>query len=259
MPARAHIAAAFLVSALWGGPASVANTDWPELTLLTSENPPFTYGALQDGVPAGASVDLMRKMMQDGKVPYSLTLMPWNRAYQHALEDANTCLFVTNRLPDREDKFRWVGPLYEGGWGIYKRPGSDMKIQGIDDLAGKAIAGTFNADQAQFVEHAYHATPLRVEDDIAAAKLLYMGRADLWLSGLLRNRAVTRVIGEPPAELALLLTRADLYLACSLDTSAALTAHLNAVNTELDEERNASLDRHSQPPEGAGDRKPSHP
>ncbi|MCJ9429576.1 substrate-binding periplasmic protein [Kordiimonas marina] len=216
----------------------------PFLTLLTANNPPFAFKGKKDGTATGAAVDLVRSLMDKAEANYSMTLMPWNRAYELALLNANTCVFVTNRLKERETLFTWVGPLFKGGWALYRRAGSDINISSIKDLKGLAISGTFTPSQAAHVTNVYHAVPLQVADDLAAARLLYKGRADLWLSGLLRHSAIVKELGEEPVEQALVLARADLYMACNAKMDESLIAHLNHLNTNLGEAREASLARY---------------
>ncbi|MFO6423418.1 substrate-binding periplasmic protein [Motilimonas sp. KMU-193] len=71
--------------------------------------PPFTID--DHGDIHGEAVDLVRKMMLILNHPDTIKVKPWARAYKHALRDPNSAIFLIARTPEREDKFKWVGPL----------------------------------------------------------------------------------------------------------------------------------------------------
>jgi len=220
------------------------STSPPFLTLLTANNPPFAFKDKKTGAASGAAVDFARSLMDKAEANYSLTIIPWNRAYELALKQDNTCVFVTNRLKEREKLFTWVGPLFKGGWALYRRAGSDIHVTSVKDLKGLAISGTFSPAQATYVTNIYHAVPLKVDDDLAAARLLFKKRADLWLSGLLRHSAIVNELGERPVEQVLVLARADLYMACNAKMDKNFITYLNQLNASLESVRTDILARY---------------
>jgi polar amino acid transport system substrate-binding protein len=224
--------------------APVAALAEPDLKLITEENPPYNFQNPENGAIEGSAVEIVQALMKGAGVDYSLTLMPWNRAFRETRANAGTCLFVVNRTPERETLFDWVGPLIHGGWAIYRRPGSDIVINSLADLKGHTIAGKMGSASVDTLENEAGITVTRTSKDELAARMLFHGRADLWVSGVVDAPAATRAIGMPPPELALLWKPADLSLACGRGTDPALVEKLNAVNRTLDELRKKVIAHH---------------
>jgi polar amino acid transport system substrate-binding protein len=224
--------------------ASVAAFAEPELKLITEENPPYNFINTETGIIEGSAVEIVEALMKGAAVDYSLTLMPWNRAFRETRANPGTCLFVVNRTPEREPLFDWVGPLIAGGWAIYRRPGSTIRIESLEDLKGHTIAGKMGSASVDTLENETGITVTRTSKDELAARMLFHGRADLWVSGVVDAPAATRAIGMPPPELALLWKPADLSLACGRGTDPALIEKLNAVNRTLDELRKKVIAHH---------------
>ena len=85
-----------------------------DMVFLTEEYPPFNY--LENGVPSGLSVELLRTALERAGIPLStedISLMAWSDAYRMAESRNNTGLFSIARTPEREELFRWAGPLMQ--------------------------------------------------------------------------------------------------------------------------------------------------
>lgn len=80
------------------------------LRILTEHNPPAEY-VDDTGRVTGVTVELVRLLQQQVNEPADIELMPWGRALSIARNSANTMLFETVRTPEREDWFKWVGPI----------------------------------------------------------------------------------------------------------------------------------------------------
>lgn len=87
------------------------------LVLLTENLVPFNMAvnggnyAKNDGI-SGISTDTVRAACERAQIECQLILrFPWDRVYQQALSEPGYGVFSTARTPEREDKFKWVGPL----------------------------------------------------------------------------------------------------------------------------------------------------
>ena len=88
------------------------STQIKAVTYLTENFPPFNY--LEGSVIYGASVDVLMALFEKvGLNPneIGLTLTEWSQAYQQALTQPNTMLFSMVRTPERENLFKWLGPI----------------------------------------------------------------------------------------------------------------------------------------------------
>jgi len=86
-----------------------------DLTYITEQYPPYNFQ--QDGKLQGISVDLLEKVWERMRVDLNrsvIEVMPWTEGYQRTMEENNAVLFTTFRLPEREQLFKWVGPVASG-------------------------------------------------------------------------------------------------------------------------------------------------
>jgi polar amino acid transport system substrate-binding protein len=83
-----------------------------DLTYITEQFP--LYNFQKDGRLQGISVDLLEKAwerMGDSPNRSIIELLPWTEGYKRTLTERNTVLFSTARLPEREQLFKWAGPI----------------------------------------------------------------------------------------------------------------------------------------------------
>ena len=80
------------------------------VVLLTENFPPYNMAVngknfAQEENIDGIAVDIVKEMFKRAGVQYSLTLrFPWDRIYKLALEKPGYGVFVTARLPEREEQ-----------------------------------------------------------------------------------------------------------------------------------------------------------
>ncbi|WP_205309871.1 substrate-binding periplasmic protein [Rheinheimera maricola] len=105
------------------------------LLFLTEHSPPGQYLDAQ-GQVAGVTVELIRHLQQQLQEPGEFRLLPWGRALSMARTGESTALFETVRTPERENWFKWVGPLLHyqiSLYGLRQRLGiaaSELKLPG---------------------------------------------------------------------------------------------------------------------------------
>jgi polar amino acid transport system substrate-binding protein len=105
---------------------------------LTEVWPPINY--LEDGKPAGYSVDVARCMFERSGVAYTIDVVPWARAYATALGTPGTVLFTTARTAERENLFRWIGPIAARRVYLFKlKRRTDIRVQTLDDVRGYVV------------------------------------------------------------------------------------------------------------------------
>ncbi|NVJ97526.1 MAG: transporter substrate-binding domain-containing protein [Alphaproteobacteria bacterium] len=214
------------------------------LELFTEENPPLNFTDETTGQVTGAATELLAEILSRANVTYSIKSMPWARAFREAKERPGACAFAAVRSPDREQMFEWVGPLFTGGWALYKRPGSSLEISDVAKLDGLVVAamgGTAAVTNLQKMTSAE--VVLAPRDDVALA-LLYHGRADLWLSGVFAAPHSAKKARLVMPELALIWRPSALSLACGRGTDPALIARLNEINSSLDVLRRDLMQRY---------------
>ena len=113
-----------------------------DLTYITEQYPPYNYQ--ENGKLQGISVDLLEKIWMKMGVNLNrsaIKLLPWTEGYQTTLKENNTVLFTTFRTPQREQLFKWVGPIASGRDALLARCDRDITITTPEDLKKYKIGG----------------------------------------------------------------------------------------------------------------------
>lgn len=111
-----------------------------ELICYTEELPPYSY--IENGTVKGFTVDLLEEMSARAGTNLSrdmIRVVPWEEGYEAALSGNNTVLFATARIPEREDKFKWVGPISRERYVLFAGQNSNISINSTDDLRDQRI------------------------------------------------------------------------------------------------------------------------
>lgn len=204
----------------------------PELVLLTEHNPPAAYLDEGTGRISGLAVEVVEELLGKTGVRYSMSLLPWNRAYRRAVTEPNVCVFPANVTPEREEIFKWVRPILTGGWAIFQTPESELVLNDLVDLKKHSVIGKLDSTATEILEKELGEPIARAVDDVAAAKLLFGGRVDFWLSGRTSVLDAVRAAGVPMPKIALDWKPAELGVACHPDTAPELLEALQAANTQ---------------------------
>jgi len=106
-----------------------------DLTYITEQYPPFNYE--EHDQLQGIAVELLDAVtatMGDRLTEDKIRLMPWTDGYQTTLNQTDTVLFSTVRLPEREASFKWVGPIYTEQKVLFASRDRTMSINRPEDL-----------------------------------------------------------------------------------------------------------------------------
>jgi polar amino acid transport system substrate-binding protein len=120
-------------------------------SFLTENYPPFNYEF--EGEIYGVSTDILQGLfveMNINSVDISLEINEWEIVYQQTLNQPNTMLFSVVRIPERENLFKWVGPIAPQKDVIIALGSQQISISNAADLATHTIgviAGYSNIDQ----------------------------------------------------------------------------------------------------------------
>ncbi|VVB69672.1 Bacterial extracellular solute-binding proteins, family 3 [uncultured archaeon] len=106
-----------------------------DLTYITHQFQPFNFQ--KDGELQGASVDLLEMAwdrMGERLNRSIIEFLPWTEGYQRTLNEKNTVLFATARLPEREQLFKWAGPIGSDTKVLLAKKDRNLTISGPADL-----------------------------------------------------------------------------------------------------------------------------
>jgi polar amino acid transport system substrate-binding protein len=121
------------------------------ISFLTENYPPFNYEF--EGEIYGVSTDILQGLfveMNISAADISLELNDWETVYQQTLNEPNTMLYSVVRIPERENLFKWVGPIAPQKDVIIALGSQQISINDAAELATHTIgviAGYSNIDQ----------------------------------------------------------------------------------------------------------------
>lgn len=116
-----------------------SNTYIEHIEYLTEDFHPFNYE--QNGQLSGMSVDLLHMLWEEMQVEkQTIKLYPWARGYYEIQNKQNVALFTTSRTAEREDMFKWVGPIASPGKLILIAAKSNpLKLNDLNDAKDYVI------------------------------------------------------------------------------------------------------------------------
>jgi polar amino acid transport system substrate-binding protein len=120
-----------------------------ELAYIAEEAAPQNY--LEQGVLKGYAAELLAAMWERmGMKPKKIQFLPWDKAYQRALEQPGTVLLTTTRLEQRENLFKWVGPINSPRFSLFADKNHGIRLSRLDE-AKKYRIGTVINDAAEML------------------------------------------------------------------------------------------------------------
>ncbi len=213
------------------------------LKVLTEENPPLNYTEGKKLI--GVATAVVREMGHRAKIKFDFEVMAWNKAYERAQADKETCLYSTARLANRENLFKWVGPIATNKWGLFALGAFTPQIKSLDDAKPFRIGGVARDAKTEFLKQWGVTNIFEVEDDRLNPGKLTLDRKeaqkiDLWITSVSTAERVAERAKVPGVKLVYLVREEESFLACSPRTSANT---LKALAAALDEMKKDSAYR----------------
>ncbi|CAE6961470.1 substrate-binding periplasmic protein [Ectopseudomonas khazarica] len=234
---RLLIALAGTLVVLSGAARAEVDPDY-SVVLLTENFPPYNMAingknfAQEDNID-GIAVDIIKEMFKRAGVKYSLTLrFPWDRIYNLALEKPGYGVFVAARLPEREELFKWVGPIGPDDWVLLAKGDNPISLTSLDQ-AKKYRIGAYKGDAiSEYLTEkgVEHSTSLRDQEN---ARKLMAGQIDLWATGDPAGRYLAKQEGISGLRTVLRFDSAELYLALNKDIPDEIVSKLQAALDQM--------------------------
>jgi len=103
-----------------------------DITYMTEDYPPENF--LENGELKGYCVDILKAVWKNMGVPEQpVQVLPWARGYAMVQTEPNHMLFAMARNSERENKFKWVGPIYKASYKLFSLEDKNLQIKNIDD------------------------------------------------------------------------------------------------------------------------------
>lgn len=203
----------FLTAVMLSASLGAAQAAPPSLYIATESSPPASM--IEDRTVTGSSTDKVREIMARSGLRYRIDLLPWKRAYTSALRRPNGCVYSTTRTPEREQLFRWIGPLDSAEWVLLARADRGYQFKTLEDARGLRI-GTYNGDAREDYLRAQGFKVDSAHNDLINPRKLLLNRIDLWAASLRRGSYVLEQ-NDWSASIVPVLTfrKIQVYLACN--------------------------------------------
>lgn len=209
---------------------------------------------MENSMLQGLSVDLLEEITEKmGKkvTREEVHLVPWTEGYQAALNGNNTVLFSMARSPEREQFFKWAGPIYSDRYVLFAKRDRGITIKNPEDLKGYRI-GVIADDIAtrQLLDIGVNQSQIAPESNVSAIIAgLENGDIDLWACPEDAGRYFTEELTGSYYSYTVVyqLETQDLYYAFSKDVPDSVVQSfqqaLDAVKREKDVEGISTYDR----------------
>jgi len=212
------------------------------IKIYTENYPPYNYQGMEK--LEGIAVDLLEEMLISLKSSLTrkdIQIINWARGYSNLQNNANTLLFSTTRTDERENLFKWVGPITSIKIALISRKNRKLEIESIEDLANYTI-GVVRSDVGEQLLQSAGITENIIKFskiDNNNIKMLEVGRIDLWAyeENVIKWILVQNNLDPNDYESVYVLEEAELYYAFNINTSDALISEMQRTLNELEEKR----------------------
>ncbi len=205
----------------------------PSFQVMTEELPPFNF--TKEGEIVGISTEIVQAVsqqvglsMEQGKIH----MYPWTRAYHEVQHTPDTVLFSMARTAERENLFRWVGPVSDVIIGVIAKKKRGIQISKVEDFSQYRIGTVRDGAPEQLLVKA--GVDIEQLDRLAFPEMnikkLQTDRIDLFVFNVQTTQYLMLTLGMNPEdyETVFLLKNMDLYIGLHKDTNMTLVTELQA-------------------------------
>ena len=194
------------------------------LKLLTEENPPLNY--TENKKLTGMGTEVVQEMGKRAGVKLDTQVMNWDDAYMKAQADKETCVYSTARLGNRENLFKWIGPIAVNKWGLYALGGFKTPIKSLQDARPLRVGGVERDAKTEYLKQNNITNVVEEDNDkLNPAKLTLDRKAaqkiDLWVTNIATAKKVAQQAKVSDVKLVYVVREVESYLACSPRTQPA--------------------------------------
>jgi len=190
------------------------------IRIITEELPPFNYAGA-DGKATGQSTEVVHAILSRLNQTATIEILPWSEGYAAALAGPGVALYSTGRTGERENLFKWVGPVTAYDFTFYKRNGSDIELYSVEAAGKTGTIGVVSEDaRHQFLKQNAITNVVTCNTDAECLRLLLDNKTDLWFGSSVNAPSVAANAGVSPLSFTKVYTvrTVPMYIAFSKDT-----------------------------------------
>lgn len=208
-----------------------------KLKLYTEIFAPFQYKEQRQ--LKGLAVDIVQAIQKELNDSSEIKVVPWSRGVKIVSKKKNVALFSMLRTPEREDKYRWIGPLTSMKMVFFKKAENPLTLNSIEDAKKvKNVGVTRNVGNHQMMlsKGFKNLDVLQEGVDEQNIKKLIKGRIDLWpslkMAGLYQARNMG-VEGQIEAIENVVAFSGDLYIVTNKETDDTIIQQWQGIFDKL--------------------------
>ncbi len=193
------------------------------IKIMTEIFSPYQFKDEIDGKLIGISTEIVQAIQKEIGDKSKINVYPWVRGNKILDKKTNTALFSMMRTKDREDKYKWVGPLNHMELVFFKKKNANITLKSVDDARKVKKIGVTKSVANYEILHSMGFKNLDVvsgNDDKNIKKLL-KNRIDLWPSVKAAGLYSAKKIGQAGEIVVIpnvILAQGDLYIAFNKNT-----------------------------------------
>lgn len=149
------------------------------IQFLTEEFPPYNY--TKGSEVTGSATAVVRALAANLGEPVSIQVLPWLRAMEETAAGPNKMLFVGARTPEREKRFKWIGPILKTDMILLGHKGPEIPFLNTLETANILVQA-----QGPCHERLLQLRARNIEtamDELTNARKFLGGRSPLWCGG----------------------------------------------------------------------------
>ncbi|MFI4944910.1 MAG: transporter substrate-binding domain-containing protein, partial [Burkholderiales bacterium] len=124
---------ALALTALAPLPPPAAAEEPASVRVVTELLPPYNFE--EGGVVKGASTAVVRAVLEQAGLRYTLEVQPWARALDTVLHERNTFIYSIARTEERERQLVWLGKICDRRLALFcSKERSDLLGHSLKDL-----------------------------------------------------------------------------------------------------------------------------
>lgn len=98
---------------------------------LTEDYRPFNY--VEGADITGLAPEVLKEICNQLKIPFEVSVLPWDEAYAITQATDNAVLFSINMSSLRKDLFKWAGPIAATDWLFYAASKNLVELNSLND------------------------------------------------------------------------------------------------------------------------------
>lgn len=113
--------------------------DVNNIRILTEKYPPLQY-INEEGLLDGSATKVVLETLKELNISKEIEVLDWDTAYRLVMEEENIALFSMMKNKEREDKFKWVGPIGTLKIALYRNDFDDFGINSLEQAKNYKIS-----------------------------------------------------------------------------------------------------------------------